>query len=343
MKKQPAKWIAENPDAYEIKGTRSFWLKGFVSPWKNWESIVTEFLEARGNSQKMQVVVNTLFGELWENRGEIEDEETVLARREEYGAELPDGVLLLTCGVDTQDDRLEFEIVGWGRFGESWGIKKGIIMGRPDADATWTALDDVICHIYRFKSGVGLPVSLTFVDEGGHFTQEVRYNCNIRQAKNMYAVKGRGGNDIPYTSPPKKQKILLQGKPLGLCWVYEIGVDAGKTIIMDNIKVQTPGRNYCHFPKQDEYGPAYFKGFLSETKEYDPKKNRFIWVKIPGHERNEPLDCRNYALAAKKALPLDLDAIEARIREAESEKSKAPPPKREHPKKRGFNDFYNEW
>ena len=37
------------------------------------------------------------------------------------------------------------------------------------------------------------------------------------------------------------------------------------------------------------------------------------WEKIPGHERNEPLDCRNYALAAFTALAPDMDAILRRM------------------------------
>ena len=63
----------------------------------------------------------------------------------------PDGVLLLTCGVDTQDDRLEYEVVGHRQLGERWGIRKGIIMGRPDSDDTWSQLDDIIGHVYRFE------------------------------------------------------------------------------------------------------------------------------------------------------------------------------------------------
>lgn len=40
MKRAPAKWIAENPEAYG-QGTRSFWLNAFVSQWASWESIVS--------------------------------------------------------------------------------------------------------------------------------------------------------------------------------------------------------------------------------------------------------------------------------------------------------------
>lgn len=316
MKKQPAKWIADNPDAYD-RGVLSFWINSFVSPWASWESTLLEYLYAIGSSAKMQVVYNTRFGELWEDRGDLEDEDSLLARREEYpeGAELPDGVLVLTCGVDTQDDRLEYEVVGFGHFGENWGIKKGIIMGRPDDAETWNRLDDVIEHIYRFKDVTGLRISMTFVDEGGHFTQDVRLQCRARLGKKVFCIKGRSGDGVPYTAPPKKQKIVVKGKFVGTCWQYQIGVDSGKQIIMDNLRVQTEGNKYSHFPKRDDYGPAYFKGLLSERLVYKAeRKQPWQWEKIPGHERNEPLDCRNYALAAFKALSPDLDAIDSRLK-----------------------------
>lgn len=115
MKRQPARWEADNPAAY-ADGVRSFWLNAFVSQWASWESIILKHLKATGNSRKMQVVYNTCFGLLWEDRGDLEDEGSMLSRREDYGTredgspvELPDGVLVLTCGVDTQNDRLEYE------------------------------------------------------------------------------------------------------------------------------------------------------------------------------------------------------------------------------------------
>ena len=103
MKKQPAKWIADNPDAYK-RGVRSFWLNSFVSPWASWESSILEYLYAIGDSKSLQVVYNTRFGELWEDRGDIEDEDSLMGRRdvEAYGledggtpVELAEGVLVL--------------------------------------------------------------------------------------------------------------------------------------------------------------------------------------------------------------------------------------------------------
>ena len=340
MRNQPAKWIAENPDAYK-RGHRSFWLNAFSSPWQGWAKVVYAFLMARKDPQRLKVVYNTMLGELWEDRGDLEDEDTMLARREDYGSredgtpiELPDGVLVLTCGVDTQDDRLEYEVVGHGHYGETWGIKKGIIMGDPGYDEPWERLDDVVSHIYKFKDGTGLSISMTFVDSGGHKTQHVYKQCRARLQRRVFAIKGQGGDGVPYTKPPSKVKIMVNGQAIGQTWLYSIGVDAGKADIYGALKVQEAGPKYCHFPKGVDrgYDNAFFTGLLSEklVMKSERGRTRWAWVKLPGHERNEALDCRNYAMAALRVLDPDMDKVEARLRQKAEGKSQvqAPEPKR---------------
>lgn len=347
MKSQPAKWVATVPEARKHHKTRSFWLTAWVSPWATWESIILQFLQAGTDSAKLQVVYNTQFGELWEERGDMASEDDVMARREVYEAEVPDGVLLLTCGVDTQDDRLEYEVVGHRRYGETWGIKKGVILGRPDTEEVWERLDEVLSHKYKFKSGVSLQISLTFIDEGGHFTQEVRQHCLARQYNHVFAIKGANRPDIPYTAPPKKQKIVVNGKVIGQVWVYEIGVNAGKQKIVDNLRVQSPGANYCHFPLRDDYGKQFFKQLMSEHLAYVPKlKHPWQWQKIPGHERNEAFDIRNYNLAACEILSPDWDKIEQKLRTAKPGEDNAPVPRKEKkakPRKRRKSEIYDDW
>lgn len=324
MRRQPAKWIAENPDAY-AKGHRSFWLNAFSSPWQGWSKVVYAFLVARKDPQRLKVVYNTMLGELWEDRGDLEDEDAMLGRREDYGhcddgtpVELPDGVLALTCGVDTQDDRLEYEVLGHGHYGETWGIKRGIIMGDPAYDEPWTRLDDVIERVYRFRDGTGLTIARTFVDSGGHKTQNVYMQCRARTYKRVFAIKGVGGDGVPYTKPPSKVKIIVNGQTVGLTWLYALGVDAGKAEIFSALKVQEAGPKFCHFPKGEGrgYDTAFFTGLLSEKLVLKSERGRirWAWVKLPGHERNEALDCRNYALAAFRSWDPDLDAVERRLR-----------------------------
>lgn len=64
-----------------------------------------------------------------------------MARRERYNCDIPDEVLVLTAGVDVQDDRLEVEIVGWGPDEISWGISYKIFYGDPGQSAVWEQLD----------------------------------------------------------------------------------------------------------------------------------------------------------------------------------------------------------
>ena len=357
MREQPQRWVAENPEAIH-KGKRSFWINAFASPWRSWMKIVQMFLESKNDPQKLKVFYNTILGYLWEDRGDLEDEDTFVSRREDYGTredgtpvELPEGVLVLTCGVDTQDDRLEYEVVGWGHYAESWGIKKGIIMGDPNDDEVWERLDDVIDHVYTFANGRGLTVSLTFVDSGGHKTQSVYMHCKARQSKRVFAIKGQGGDGIPYTKPPSKVKIMVKGKPAGQAWLYVLGVDAGKADILQGaLRVQEPGPKYCHFPTGTErgYDLAFFNGLLSEklVMKTERGRTRWAWEKLPGHERNEALDCRNYALAALRVLDPDMDAVAARLkgRTEAATKSGAPvQPKQRKPRRVASRHAGDDW
>ena len=354
MRRQPAKWIAENPDAYK-NGCRSFWLNAFSSPWTPWEKICRKFLETKDDPQELQVTFNTLLGELWENRGDLADEDTMLARREDYGTnadgspvEVPEGVLVLTCGVDVQRNRLEYEVLGHGHYGETWGIKYGAIMGRADTPEVWQQLDDVIDHLYHFKdSDRGLRISMTCVDSGdGFFTQEVYEACRERKNKRVFAIKGKGGDGIPYVRPPTRVPIRDNKKIT--CWLYTLGVDAGKASIMAALKVQEPGPKYCHFPRGETYGydSYYFNGLLSEKLELTQTKrgNQWAWVKLPGHARNEPLDLRNYALAGFKIINPDTLAVERRLKDLpEIKKPKKVAAPQQPRRVKTPDDFFNDW
>lgn len=350
MKRQPAKWIAENPEAY-AEGVRSFWLNAFSSPWTPWEKIVLKFLQAKDDAQELKVVYNTLLGELWEDRGDLVDEDTMLARREDYGTnatgepvELPSGALVLTCGVDTQDNRLEYEVVGHGYYGETWGVKKGYIMGRPDTPEVWERLDDVIDHVYRFADGKGLKISITCVDSGGHYTQEVYAACRARKEKRVFAIKGKGGDGIPFVSPPSK--VAIKDNKKVTCWLYTLGVDAGKATIMSSVKVQEAGPKFCHFSRHEDagYDMNFFNGLLSEKLEFVQTRrgNHWQWVKLKGHNRNEALDCRNYAMAGLKIIDPDMAAVERRLRNLPDPEKK---PKQQQPQRRPKKprDYYEDW
>lgn len=318
MKKQPARWVAENPSALK-NGIRSFRLNSFVSPWYSWKRIIQEFLESKNDPERFKVFVNTMLGEPWEERGEIEDEAVLLERREEYEAELPEGVLILTAAVDTQDDRLEYEVVGWGKGEESWGIEKGIIWGRPDDENTWQMLDDKLFKTWHFADGTGLVIACTCIDSGGHYTEEVYRYCGERLQKRVFPIKGQGGDGIPLVhkiSRNNKYKLPL----------IMLGVDAGKTTVLQRLKIKKPGPKYCHFPLQEDrgYDQMYFKGLISEKQVVKKVKGQLVtvWENISKDKRNEPLDLRVYALSALRLVKPDFEMLEKRLKEVTDDQSK---------------------
>lgn len=318
IRRQPHKWIAKNPEAYG-NGTRSFWINGFASPWMGWKEIILAYLKAKGKPEKLQTVYNTKMGKLW-NMETYEDDvdDEMLARREHYDAELPEGVLFLTCGVDTQDNRMEYEVVGYGFEEENWGIERGVIIGKPSEADVWERLDGVIDREYRFKDGKKLKITITFVDSGGHYTQEVYEQCAKRLNKRVFAVKGKDGAGRPYTEVPRKTKIIKEDRVIGEVWFYLIGVDSGKAKIMSMFCDKEEQK--WHIPDNEGkgYNASFFNGLLSEKMVLKGKK--WVWEKIPGHNRNEALDCRNYANAAYDAFKPNLRAIHKRLNGTGEEK-----------------------
>ena len=72
-----------------------------------------EFLEAKDRPELLQVFVNTVLGETFAVTGERVEAGPLVHRAEAYdGESLPDEVLVVTAGVDVQDDRLEVQLIG---------------------------------------------------------------------------------------------------------------------------------------------------------------------------------------------------------------------------------------
>lgn len=308
-KRQPIKWIAKNP---HIKNKRGFHLNELCSPWKHWDEIVIDFLEAKRQGVEMlKVWTNTAMGLPWEEEGDIDINEILLKRRIAYNCEVPNDVLVLTCGVDVQDNRLEYEIVGWGKDFKSWGIKYGVLMGDTGSAEVWKQLDDVLFSKYERADGLKMEVMTTCIDSGGHHTQEVYKYCKDRENRRVWAIKGQGGSGIPFIKRPNRRNDAG-------AWLFMIGVDVGKDTLSSRLKQKfDTDIGYCHFPTETNkgYDEQYFMGLTAEYREVRTVKGRTVinWVKRTSGARNEPFDIRNYATAAIEILNPKFEMIEKRL------------------------------
>ena len=294
---QRGKFVAANPTAE----TRGFHLNTLASTFCGWSEVVEKFLVANellklGDPEKMKTWVNTELGETWEEPGSTLEDAELYNRREIYAAEVPDDVLALTAGVDVQDDRFEVEIVGWGEGKESWGIRYQKIYGDMLKDQVWNELDTFLLMPWHKADGTTLNVIAACIDSGGHHATEVYRFTKERWERRVWAIKGMGGQDVPYIRNPSKNNRVKA--PL-----FVVGVDAGKALLYQRLQHPTKGPNYCHFPSNEEagYDENYFKGLTAEKMVARFRKGRSIVVwelKDNGYKRNEPLDIRNYATAA---------------------------------------------
>ena len=295
IKRSRQKYVAGNPSEREC---RSFYISGFYSRFVSWSTIMREWSEARGKPLVEATVYNTRFGLSYEVSGDLTVEGGWQLRCERYEDEVPMGVNILTAGVDVQADRLEYEIVGWGAGEECWGIRRGVLHGDPLTTGVWLELDKALDRKYS-SCGRQMQVMRTFIDSG-YLTSVVYEYCARRRQLGRVAIKGVGsaGKELVYRVEIRK------GVPLTL-----LGVNEGKAEVYSRLQVKEVGAQYCHFGLDDEkmyrgYDRKYFEGLSAERKVMRERGGvRYEqWEPVNRRVRNEPLDCRVYALGAMKSL-----------------------------------------
>lgn len=298
------RWIATAPFS---GGIVSFHIGIGLSPWVTMESVVRKFLAAKDSAHKLRQWVNEEKGEPWEDRGEATDASGLAARVEAYDGEtLPEGVRLVTAGVDTQDDRLEVTVTGWGAESEAWVIRHDVILGDPGMPGVWNDLDVFLRDgRYRTLDGRLMRVEAACVDSGGHHGAAVLSFCRAREMRRIYATKGLPNDNRG--SKPIWGKALLRTKNSG-DRLWAVGVDTGKDGLQARLRIvpgDGPTPNAVHFPDTG-LSADYFDQLTSEMAvtaiDKAGRKSR-RWVMKKGQSRNEALDCFILSWAALESLP----------------------------------------
>lgn len=341
-------WHAERPELSSKR--RGFWLSGLYSPagFYSWTTAVEEWEKATGTSDVegtqreggrridqplLRTFVNTALAEEYEEKGDAPEWEKLYRRRELYErgtvpsmfeGGIRGGPAVLTAGVDIQANRIELEIVAWGRGLESWSIDYVELPGDPSKPDVWKALARELSRTFPVEgTDIELPVRRACVDSG-YATSHV-YGWVRRQSPDrVLAVKGRD----TYSA------IVGRAKPVdvshkGKTWrrglrVWPLGVSLAKSQLYGWLKMDPPLEDedpfppgWCHFPEYDE---TFFRGLCSEEIRVGTnREGRIVYEWAVVFERNEPLDCRVYALAAAESLGLgrardsDWEEIEATI------------------------------
>lgn len=298
-------WIKTAPE----KDIPGFHISSLYSPWVSFSDLVKEYIEiANSDDQsKMREFLNLKLGEPYEEITEDLDIELLEDHKIEYGAEIPEGVLYLTCGVDVQANRLEYQILGWGEGNQTWVIIFKMIIGDPEQSEVWDGLDIVLNRSYSFADGRKLRISATCVDSG-YLPDRVYKFTTPRERMRVAAIKGYGGEGIPIINNPT-------GRNRTHTKVMKIGVDAAKGVIYSRLRNHHPGNNYIRFPRDVNHGcgDEYYRQLTSERRilEIGKGSKRFVWRQI--RDRNEALDTFVYALAAYEMAAPNLELVKEQL------------------------------
>lgn len=294
-----------------------FHLSSLYSPvgWLSWKECVDIYEKAKKNQTLMQGFQNTILGETYEAESDAPEWQRLYETREHYKiGTIPFGGLFLTAGVDIQKDRIECEVVAWGRQKQSWSVEYFVLDGDTAKPEVWKKLQNVLFKDYPHESGITLPIRVMCVDSG-YATQDVYSfvkdysqavwggsGARASQPHTVVAIKGQSRDTAMILSTSKADT-----KKKGLK-VWNVSGPVIKTELYRWLRMQRTGEDAsqfgrCHFP---QYAEEYFKQLTAErqvvriTNGY-PKP---VWEKDPTR-RNEALDCRVYARAAAAIYGLD--------------------------------------
>jgi phage terminase large subunit GpA-like protein len=314
-------WVAENPGA-TIRGYAANGLYYKIGRGPRWLDLVKEWIRAQNDPAKLKTFINDRLAEAWEDPAMRAVKHNVIADRVEPVPlrPLPAWVLAATAGVDTQDNRLAVQIVGWGRGLSCWPIDYVELPGDPNDDAVWVALTELLSRPIEHSLGGKLRVEASLQDAAGHRTEAVKAFSRRKLLRRHMVGFGAVPNNAPVLSKGKLQDINWRGMSdkRGIT-IHHVGTVGIKHLLYGRLSSdadKAPDARLVRF--SDELPSEYFGGLVSET--YNPSKNRF--EKRRGGPRNEPLDTWVYAYAATHHPELrlhrhtkaDWDAREARLR-----------------------------
>lgn len=311
----------------EFNGIAGFKLGGMYSPWVSWGKMARQLTKAKrsGKNEQIQVWVNTRLGELWDE-GQWIEPETLNFVTEEYRAPVPQGVLMLTFGVDVQLNRVEIEITGWGHGDERWLIAYRVIYGSPKEypSDVWTDLADFLHSEFRHESGVLMTISAGGIDS--HYaTDSVYAFCKANWRHRWFACQGssKPGKPISPGKPTEAGRVKVK--------LFTVGTESAKDKIYASLRVTSreltcphcesteleprEKKTYClkcqklfdapapyHLP--DWVNQEYLTGLCSEKSVMTISQGRQVRVYRPIRVgiRNEPLDCAVYSTFAKETI-----------------------------------------
>ena len=313
-------WIARYPDRIAYQGFHLSALYSLAESY-DWDFCAQSWVNGLKDPAKRKVCIQTILGLPYEEKALTTDVKGLQARAEEYGVEVPDGVVLLTASVDVQEDRLEVLVVGFGAGLEWWVIAWDRIEGDPAKKATWDDLADYLNRDWTDADGVCYGPAAIAID-AGYQSEHVKRFCarfTTKDGVRPIHVIGRSGRARPLMEKPGADvnKRRRTKKP---SWI--LGTDTMNDLVFAKLRVELPGPDFLHFPSDPgRLDPAFYDQVLSEQIETVNVRGVPVRKYIcPPGRRNEGLDllrmCYGGLVSLGPKVQLQLERLERKPRRA---------------------------
>jgi phage terminase large subunit GpA-like protein len=243
-----------------------------------------------GETDRIQSVLNTDFGELYRVGGEAPPIKAVLTRRHGYQqGQVPDGVNLLTAGVDVQQNRLVYVIRGWGKDYESWLIEYGELWGETDKPMVWQRLGGLLMQPLCDRA-----LSLMAIDSG-YQTPMVYQFCRQYPGTTL-ATKGHAYLDKPFYKAEIDVDAKGQSLKRGLS-LWHFNTDQVKSWVHARMEwpVDQPGGWWL----PEDISDDYCQQLVSEQRLVKPN-GQVAWMKVK--KDNHYFDAESLAYLAVRII-----------------------------------------
>ena len=285
---------------------RSFHIKGTLCPERyTWKYLREKELASRklGRGAYMSFV-NTSLGEVYypgidEN---IDVNKMIQCRRYFERNTVQKWVRFVTCGIDTQDNRFEIVVIGSDASRKHvCFIERKVILGDLRESQVW---NDLLDYLNNFRcttrDGRVLPIQISCIDSGGHYTQDVYAFC-LRSPR-LRPVKGVGtqtaSKDLIYKVSDVPVKAYSNGA--GRIKLTLVNTFYAKDVIREqllSIQMDSRASDWVISSHVDANFDALFFDQMNAEFRETLSSGKYRWVCKPG-VRNEALDCTVYALTA---------------------------------------------
>lgn len=318
------KWVAHNPRG-DHPGFH-FWRA--MAPQRDWASIAVDYaqtmgwtrltvssetesgLQAQVEAATEQTFYNDVLGLPYEQASRGPDWTALRDRSENVDPTqitiLPRGVLpatgfILAAGVDCQQDRIEVQIVAFGRNYKRWVIDYIVIPHHIGDDAGRAALDAILGTTWRTQNGLRVPLDMLAID-GSTYTEDVWAFCKRHPWSRVILVKGASSQNGPVIVPMRFERrndgqAKRQQKRAFMLNVSQLKADFCHWLAKDD----PIERGFIQFAAG--LGDEYYRQITSEVRVLKRTRGGLVtsqWDLVEPTRRNEGLDTALYAEAGAR-------------------------------------------